>query len=229
MSGSKCGPPPPRPLAFLAVQPDDFPEWTLASLEGSVLEALELAKIRAVDPDIALGTIAPRQIETKVKSFQALSDTEAFVLTIDGNFWYEHGPFGNVPPNRDHVDSNVSSFQALSSTEVLVLDTSNQLWLEHGPFGTIAPVKQRIDAGQPTLPVPPAPPPKPTTTTVPDLSGSTPAQATAVLKARGLTASFVGVVQGSVKVSSQSPAANQVVAIGSVVTVHWVKGPVNTQ
>jgi hypothetical protein len=41
---------------LLAVRPDDFPEWTLESLEGSVLEALDLAKLRAVDPD-ALGAL----------------------------------------------------------------------------------------------------------------------------------------------------------------------------
>ena len=36
---------------LLAVPPDNFPEWTIESLEGTVLEALDLAKIRAVDPD----------------------------------------------------------------------------------------------------------------------------------------------------------------------------------
>jgi hypothetical protein len=36
---------------LLAVRPDSFPEWTLESLEGTVLEALGLAKIRAVDID----------------------------------------------------------------------------------------------------------------------------------------------------------------------------------
>ncbi|WP_158931675.1 hypothetical protein [Acidisphaera sp. S103] len=36
---------------LLAVPPDSFPEWTLESLEGTILEALDLAKIRAVDPD----------------------------------------------------------------------------------------------------------------------------------------------------------------------------------
>jgi hypothetical protein len=41
---------------LLAVGPDLFPEWTLESLEGSVLEALDLAKIRGVDPD-ALGAL----------------------------------------------------------------------------------------------------------------------------------------------------------------------------
>lgn len=41
---------------LLAVAPDLFPEWTLESLEGSVLEALDLAKIRGVDPD-ALGAL----------------------------------------------------------------------------------------------------------------------------------------------------------------------------
>jgi hypothetical protein len=41
---------------LLAVKPDDFPEWTLEAVEGSVLEALDLAKIRAVDPD-TLGSL----------------------------------------------------------------------------------------------------------------------------------------------------------------------------
>ena len=36
---------------LLAVRPDDFPEWTLESVEGTVLEALALAKLRAVDTD----------------------------------------------------------------------------------------------------------------------------------------------------------------------------------
>ena len=40
---------------LLAVCPDDFPEWTLESLEGTVLEALDLAKLRAVDPDALNG------------------------------------------------------------------------------------------------------------------------------------------------------------------------------
>jgi hypothetical protein len=39
---------------LLVVPPDDFPEWTLQSVEGSILDALDLAKLRAVDPD-ALG------------------------------------------------------------------------------------------------------------------------------------------------------------------------------
>jgi len=51
---------PPQAI-LLAVRPDDFPDWTLQSLEGSVLEALDLAKIRAVDPDTlgALGQHLP--------------------------------------------------------------------------------------------------------------------------------------------------------------------------
>ncbi len=46
---------------LLAVAPDAFPEWTLESLEGSVLEALDLAKIRGVDSDalVALGHYLP--------------------------------------------------------------------------------------------------------------------------------------------------------------------------
>jgi hypothetical protein len=50
------------PQAILvAVRPDDFPEWTMEAVEGSVLEALDLAKLRAVDPDTlsALGHYLP--------------------------------------------------------------------------------------------------------------------------------------------------------------------------
>jgi hypothetical protein len=51
---------PPQAI-LLAVKPDAFPEWTMEALEGSVLEALDLAKIRAVDPDTlsALGHYLP--------------------------------------------------------------------------------------------------------------------------------------------------------------------------
>jgi hypothetical protein len=42
-------------VLLLAVRPDDFPEWTLESVEGAVLEALDLAKLRAVDPDALNG------------------------------------------------------------------------------------------------------------------------------------------------------------------------------
>jgi hypothetical protein len=213
---------------LLAVQPDDFPEWTLAALEGSVLEALDLAKLRAVDPDVAFGTIAPRQVETNVKSFQALSNSEMFALSTDGNLWLVQGPFGNLPSNRQQVDANVSAFHALSGAEVIVIDTSGRLWLEHGPFGSVPPSKQQIDAGQPTLPVTVVTHP-PATTTVPDLSESTPARAAAVLKAQGLVANFVGVTQGPAKMSGQSPAAGKTVPLGSTVTVHWVKGPPNVQ
>jgi hypothetical protein len=46
---------------LLAVRPDDFPEWTLEAVEGSILEALDLAKLRLVDPDAlsALGHYLP--------------------------------------------------------------------------------------------------------------------------------------------------------------------------
>src|SRR5215469_2856523 len=51
---------PPQSI-LLAVKPDDFPEWTMEAVEGSVLEALDLSKIRAVDPDSlnALGHYLP--------------------------------------------------------------------------------------------------------------------------------------------------------------------------
>lgn len=72
------------PQAILvAVRPDDFPEWTMEAVEGSVLEALDLAKLRAVDPDTldALGHYLPAlyfayntgggQVETVSTEFSA--------------------------------------------------------------------------------------------------------------------------------------------------------------
>ena len=41
---------------LLGVQPDAAPEWTLASVEATVVEAIELAHFRAVDPD-TLGAV----------------------------------------------------------------------------------------------------------------------------------------------------------------------------
>jgi hypothetical protein len=41
---------------LLGVHPDAFPEWTFEAVEGTILEALDLAKLRAVDPD-ALGSL----------------------------------------------------------------------------------------------------------------------------------------------------------------------------
>jgi hypothetical protein len=40
---------------LLAVQPDEFPEWTLESVEGTLLEAVELSHMRAVDPELLAG------------------------------------------------------------------------------------------------------------------------------------------------------------------------------
>ena len=46
---------------LLGVPADDFPDWTLRSVEATILEALDLAKLRAVDPDAlsALGHYLP--------------------------------------------------------------------------------------------------------------------------------------------------------------------------
>jgi hypothetical protein len=41
---------------LLGVQPDTFPEWALESVEATVVEAIELAHMRAVDPD-TLGVV----------------------------------------------------------------------------------------------------------------------------------------------------------------------------
>ena len=78
-------------------------------------------------------------------TFQALSDTEVFVLESNYNLWLEHGPSHGPPTRRQQVDKNVQAFQALSDTEVLVLGTDYNLWLEHGPFGQIPPPRQQVD------------------------------------------------------------------------------------
>src|ERR1700753_1039740 len=82
---------------LLAVPPDDFPDWTLESLEGSVLEALDLAKVRGADPDVLFGTVPPGPVDQHVRAFHALSDIDAFVLDTNGVLWLEHGPFDGSP------------------------------------------------------------------------------------------------------------------------------------
>ena len=202
---------------LLAVRPDDFPEWTLAAVEGSVLEALDLARTRGVDPDVLLGTVPPLEVDENVKAFQAVSENEVFVLGGDGNLWLEHAPFGTVPPTRDHVDANVSAFQALSDTEVLVLGSDGRLWLEHAPFGTVPPTRQQVDANV-ALGPPKPPPPPPTTATVPDVSDLSASIATKTIQAAKLVAKLNGPTQAGALVVSQSPLAGTVVPIGSTVT-----------
>ena len=213
---------------LLAVRPDDFPEWTLESVEGSVLEALQLAKLRTVDPDVLLGTVPPLQVDSNVKAFQALSETEAFVLDAAGNLWLEHGPFGAPPPAREQVDRNVSAFQALSESTVLVLSNDGNLWLEHAPFGTVPPARQQVDANVALSPPVPRPTtttttttttPRPTTAKVPNLFEMSPAEAQQRLQGLGLVAKFSGPNQARSWVSSQSPAAGTVVPIGSTVSM----------
>jgi hypothetical protein len=82
-----------------------------------------------------------------VFSFQALSETEVFVLGSNGNLWLEFGPFGfEVPPPRVQVDGNVKAFQAFSSTLVFVLGSNGNLWLEFGPFGAeVPPPRVQVD------------------------------------------------------------------------------------
>jgi hypothetical protein len=81
-------------------------------------------------------------------SFEALSDTQIFVMGSDARLWLEQGPFGQqIPPARQQVDASVQKFQALSGTEVLVLGNDGKLWLEHGPFGQqVPPTRQQVDS-----------------------------------------------------------------------------------
>ena len=126
---------------LLAVPPDDFPDWTLESLEGSVLEALDLAKVRGADPDVLFGTVPPGPVDQHVRAFHALSDIDAFVLDTNGVLWLEHGPFDGSPVTRVQVDISVSSFQALSLTEVIILHIDGTLWHAVAPFGAVPPTR----------------------------------------------------------------------------------------
>jgi hypothetical protein len=78
-------------------------------------------------------------------TFQALSDTEVFVLGTNGGLWLEQAPWGTIPPSRVQIDGNVQNFQALSDTEVLVLGTDGKLWLEQAPWGTVPPNRTQVD------------------------------------------------------------------------------------
>lgn len=160
---------------LLAVPADDAIEWTLEAVEGSILEALSLAKLRGVDPDVVLGTVPPQPVDTSVISFQALSDTLVAVLDSANNLWLEHGPFGRTPPIREQIDANVSAFQALTETEVVILDKNGKLWLAQAPFGFVPPSRKQIDANvalfPPVPPPPPPPPPPPKMIPVPDVTG----------------------------------------------------------
>jgi len=82
---------PPQSI-LLAVKPDDFPEWTMEAVEGSVLEALDLGKIRAVDPDSlgALGHYLPAlyfAYNTGAPTIETVSTDFNRVLkgTLEGN------------------------------------------------------------------------------------------------------------------------------------------------
>ena len=88
---------------------------------------------------------ARQQIDTLVSQYQAITDTEIFVLGTDGNLWLEQGPFGVIPPPRKQVDTNVKAFEALSDNELLILDNDDRLWLASGPFGTVPPQRQEVE------------------------------------------------------------------------------------
>jgi hypothetical protein len=97
-----------------------------------------------VDGNVALPLpVAEGEIPV-LRSFQALSDTNVFVLDNDGNLWFEQGPFGqqHLPPQQ--VDGNVVAFQALSATEVFVLGSDRNLWLEYDPFGKVPPKRDLV-------------------------------------------------------------------------------------
>jgi PASTA domain len=229
----------PDPIArapqaiLLAVHADDSPQWTPEAVEGTILEALDLAKIRGVDSDVLCGTTPPLPIDRNVKAFQALpgtqliaSDTKVFVLDTAGSLWLEQGPFGAIPPARQQVDSNVSSFQALSDTQVFVLRNDGTLWLKDWPAGAASPSRLQVDHNV-TL-VPPQPPILPAQVSVPDVIGWTYQRASEAIIAKGFLVKENGPTQpaGPHKpmptVQTQEPGANALVDRGSTVTLKMV-------
>jgi hypothetical protein len=95
-----------------------------------------------VDGNVALPTPVASGEVPVLRSFQALSDAEIFVLRGDGSLCLEHAPFGQAPVP---VDGNVIAFQALSESEVFVLGRNRNLWREHGPFGQAPPRRDLVD------------------------------------------------------------------------------------
>jgi hypothetical protein len=122
--------------------------WSVVSFEAiSDTEFLILRDASLVDNVLRLvGPNSFAEIDTDVKGFQWLSDSEILVLGHDNKLWLEHAPFGNVPPGRFQVDANVVTFQAFSDNEIVVLGTDGKLWLERGPFGNVPPSRVQIDA-----------------------------------------------------------------------------------
>jgi hypothetical protein len=72
---------------------------------------------------------------------------QAYVLDKDGNLWLEQGPWGTVPPTRQHVDGDVKKFQRINANQIYVLGTNGNLWLENGPWGTVPPARTEIGGG----------------------------------------------------------------------------------
>lgn len=86
--------------------------------------------------------------EKSLRSFQSTSSNNAdwiSVLGADRNLWLERAPFGNVPPNRQLIDSNVLTFQTLDNQTALVLGLDGRFWKERSPFGVLAIDRTLID------------------------------------------------------------------------------------
>jgi hypothetical protein len=78
-------------------------------------------------------------------TFFGFSPNEVLVLGSDGNLWLESGPWGAVPPARQHVDADVARFWPLGPNEIYVLGLDGNLWFESGPWGTVPPTRQPVD------------------------------------------------------------------------------------
>ncbi len=85
-------------------------------------------------------------IDANAGAFQALSQTQVYVLGSDGILWLETGPWGPIPPSRQKIDANVAAFDAVDASNVYVLGSDGILWLETGPWGPVPPYRQKIDA-----------------------------------------------------------------------------------
>ena len=85
-------------------------------------------------------------IDANAAAFQAVSQTQVYVLGSDGILWLETGPWGPIPPSRVKIDANVAAFDAVDASNVYVLGSDGIFWLETGPWGPVPPYRQKIDA-----------------------------------------------------------------------------------
>jgi hypothetical protein len=102
--------------------------------------------IFAIESDDTLWRELPRQqIDSNVRTMQALDAQTIFVLKYDGTLSLRRTANTNLLSEINaFVASDVRAFQALDAQTVLVLDNEGKLWLEHGNFGPEVPTRSPV-------------------------------------------------------------------------------------